>query len=251
MPLSLSRMPFEFNSLSPTPLDPYNLDIHGLAYAPAALEYMRGALVLATEGLEDSNLQQVKQAEAEIEYQHRHRIQKNDQAMQQWREQAAKDPRGKLLSRDDAEGVLQVRAGISRPSAILELISRNPQMGGIEIAKATRPFCISSHILAREALKRELDRSKHVTLATGTEASPYRFAIDEHNLALITKTRLGVASLNGAGLEIVTRESGIIYNPAATERIPEAMSRSVRGVDFDIAPLDVTSYVRVKSSASD
>ena len=246
-PVSLSKSPFEYNSLSPTPLDPDGLRIHGLPYAPQALDHLHMRLSRATAGLEKTNPHQVRNAEAEITFQHDHRMQKNAKAMDMWRNEAAKDPTSKLLSHADAEGIVQVRAGIARPRALIELIARNPTMGGVEIAKATRPFCMQAHVLARNALMRELNESPYLTI-TGNDEKPYRAIIDEHNVTLITKTKIADVALRGVEIEVVSRESGVLYNPDSTPAIPESMTPSFNGLTVHVAPLDITSYARVKSS---
>ncbi len=243
LPLDLNAMPFEYNPNSPTPLDPYNVRVHGMGYAAVSLEFMLGELTRNTDNLTDAHQEQIEQAEAEIVHQHDHRIQKNAEAMDRWREYASSGMT-KHLSREEAEGVMQVRAGISRPAAVLELISRNPSMGGIEIAKATRPFCLGSHIVARTVLKKDLARTPGVSLVNEEDARPYRFAIDQHNMALITKTEIGVATINDQKLEIVTRESGVLYDPQSVQRIPESIYSKIGGSSFALAPLDITSYVR-------
>ena len=250
MPIDLNDMPSSRNAISPTPLDPYELRVHGIGYPNVALEYMRSELLRNTEQLTSYNTEQIKDAEAEIEYQHKHRMEKNHSTMQDWREKAATNPTGRMLSLEDAEGVLQVRAGVSRPSAPIELLARNPEIGGIEIAKATRPFCLEAHILSREALRSRLASLRYMTATNHVEARPYRYSIDEHNHALITKTRLAAGALHGTDLEVVTRESGILYDPLCTPEIPESMERKFGRITVHVAPLDITSYVRVRKSVA-
>lgn len=250
MPLNLSRMPFEINTMSPTPLDPHNVKVHGIDYEAASLEYIEASLHVATESLAKSHPTQIKNAEGEIEYQHRHRMLKNDEAMQRWREAAATDPSDKQLTHAEAEGVLQVRSGTSRIGAAVKLLARNPEMGAIEISKATRPFCMVSYMLAKTALACSIKSVAgnvgiDMTVVEGRDAAPYRHILDEHHQAFITKSRLAQATIDGVELEIVGRESGLLYNPSVTPVIPESLHKKIAGMDLAIVPIDMTSYVRV------
>lgn len=250
MPINLTRMPYEINTISPTPLDPHNVTVHGIEYEAASLEFMQASLYMATRSLQDSHPQQLANAAGEIEHQHRHRMHKNDEAMRRWREIAAKNPSDKRLTHAEAEGILQVRAGVSRIGAVVRLLARNPEMEAIELTKATRPFCTVAHILAKQALKSSIKSfasgsNVDMVVADERDAVPYRFVIDEHNHAFITKARLASAVIDGTELEIVSRESGLIYNPSKVEPIPESQFKTLGGVDVAIVPLDTTSYVRV------
>lgn len=252
MPLNLSRMPFEVNTMSPTPLDPHNITVHGIGYPAAANEFVQANLFMATESLRVTHPKEVQNVEGEIEYQHRHRMQKNDQAMERWREKAATEAPSQKLTHAEAEGVLQVRAGTSRIGAAMKLLARNPEMGAIEISKATRPFCTVAYMLAKSAMMNTIDSFTEnggvdTILTDGKDASPYRHIIDGHHQAFITKSRLAHARVEGVDMEIVGRESGLLYNPTITPPIPEAQHKKIGGMALAIVPIDLTSYVRITS----
>gem|GEM_PF-2517904 len=238
--------------MSPTPLDPYNITVHGVEYESAALEYMQAELYLATKDLVGTHPRQLENAEGEIEFQHRHRSQKNDEAMTRWREAAATDPGRTVLSHAEAEGVLQVRAGMSKMGAVVRLLARNPEMGAIEISKATRPFCGVAYQLARSATLASI-----VTFSesSGTDlifsdTPPYRSIVDERHSALILKSSIALASVDGVDLEIKGRESAIVYNPVAVPAIPEAQVKLIAGTEVAMVPIDITSYVSVANPRS-
>lgn len=246
MDLVMSKMPHDVNTISPTPLDPYSLSVNGIRYEAFAREYMLGQLYRSTENLGSSNQMQIKQAEAEIIYQHRHRMAKNTEAMDRWKDKAATIGDGSLLSHEEAEGIMQVRAGVASITAMTELLARNPTMGGIEIAKATRPFCRVAHTLAQSALTAAFQKPHaKIEFILDKSAKPYRFSIDEHNKALITKTRMGITALSDVDMELIARDSSILYNREYTEQIPEAVSGNMNGIPIDSIPLDTTVYLRV------
>lgn len=246
LPINLNAMPFDFNRFSPTPLDPDNVQAHGAAYPKVALDYMMSELDRSSSKHLPWHRQYLRQlAEAEIEFQHAHRIDKNAETMRRWREYAASHP-DIVLPHEDAEGVMQVRAGIAKTRAIGELAVRNPEtLGkGIEILKSTNPFCFQAHIEARETLR---DRIKPIpgTLLNDEDVAPYKFDIDEHNHALITKTIIGTVAVRGVTLEVVTRESGIMFDSKRDDEKIESMYVNITGHEFALAPLDITSYIRV------
>lgn len=251
LPLHLSRMPHEINSLSPTPLDPHSLKINGRSYEGLGLDYMDDQLRAATAGLSTDHGSKIMRASHEIEYQHTHRMKKNHEAMQRWREQAATSPHEQRLTHAEAEGVMQVRAGVSKIGAILLLLARNPDIGAVEISKATRPFCTTAHTMAKLVLIGELNQlaaSEQQDIETDANAVPYRSTIDAHHGAFITKSLLGTVDAGGVELEIVGRESGLLCKPGESSPIPELQTKNFGPHEIGIVPIDMTSYARVKAS---
>ncbi len=244
--LDLPGMPFEYNSTSPTPLDPNRLTIHGMAtYPMIGLEFMEGELHLATDGLDIPNVY-VQFSAKEIQKQHSHRMEKNAEAMQHWRDYA--DTNNTTISREEAEGIMQLRAGVARVMPAVKLLSRVPEIGAIEVFKATRPFCIQRHLGARATL---IGSVRSVGDAADTaeitlDAPPYRFFIDPDLGTIITKTNLGKITLNGVSIESITRESfqGVDINNASDNL--EHMKRTLGPVEIALVPIDITSYIRVK-----
>lgn len=252
MPLSMDRMPFEVNTLLPTPLDPFSLKVlGGLSYVEAAQEYMIGQLYHNAGELSNTHEDILMHAEHEIDFQHRHRMQKNTEAMDKWRESASTSPSSNALSHREAEGIMQVRAGIAQPNAIIELLARNPEMDGIEIAKATRPLCFNAFMVAKDALYSKLkvlNSRSQLTINLGSEVYPrsYRSNIDPDNQSLTAKAKLGVASMYGVELELITRDSSILYHPDQTPSMPEAVPVSFGPNTVETVPIDTTAYVRIK-----
>lgn len=245
--LSLPGMPFEYNTTSPTPLDPEQLMIHSIAsYPGAAMQYMAQQLDVATEGL-DIPEKYIHFSEAEITKQHEHRMHKNIEAMDRWRRYAEKNDI--TVSREEAEGIMQIRAGISQFTPIAKLLSRVPEIEAIEAFKATRPFCIRRHLGARVALLTALravgDSADKAEISP--DASPYRFFVDPEHATIITKTKFGEIALNGVSLEIIGRESfqGVDMND--TSETLEYMKREIGPAEVALVPIDITSYIRVKS----
>ncbi len=244
--LDLSGMPFEYNSTSPTPLDPNRLTIHGTAnYPMIALEFMEGELHLATAGLDVSDAH-VRFSAMEIQKQHSHRMEKNAEAMQRWRNQAQAS--NTMVSRQEAEGIMQLRAGVAQAMPAVKLLSRNPDMGAIEVLKATRPFCNRRHLGARATLinmVRSVGDAADVAELT-LDASPYRFFIDPDLGTIITKTNLGEVTIDGVVTEFIGRESfqGFDVNNIADNL--EHTQRTLGPVEVALVPIDITSYIRVK-----
>lgn len=249
-PIDLPGMPFEYNSESPTPLDPYGLTIHGIAaYPSAALEYMSGQLHLAVEGVDVPD-HYIRKSEQEIHTQHAHRMNKNDESLQRWKESAKKADT--LISREVAEGIMQIRAGISRVYPAVSLLSKVPEMEAIEIFKATRPYCIQ-HFLGAKAMLykslKDIEKRPDTHASFDFDAAPSKDPLFDRELAtVITKTKLGEIVLNGVVMEVMSRESAQMFEASAT---PENMeSWPLKSVPFEInaTPINVTSYIRVKRS---
>lgn len=253
LPLHLTRMPHEINSLSPTPLDPYALKVAGADYDEAALKYMLHSFDELVEDHSQSHSSDIERAQLEIDYQHFHRMKKNDEAMRRWREIAATEPTEQLLSHAEAEGVMQVRAGVSKIGAIILLLANYPEIGAIETSKATRPFCVHAHEIAKGALSAELDQlaaNAEFSTVVDNVAKPYRSSIDEHHGAFISKHLLATSDVGGIDIEIVGRESGLLYDPRVNgTTLPESQKKSFGPInDIEMLPIDMTSYARVRSN---
>ena len=252
MPLSMSHLPFDIDTLSPTPLDPYALTVYGgVDYALAARSYMIDKLHSNTISIGDTHRVLIERAEQEILDQHFHRMQKNDEALRQWKEVAAVRSSDKVLSHRDAEGVMQVRAGVAQPEAILQLLARNPSMGGIEVSKATRPFCFTAYGIAKKVLHDRLlkleERVNGFSATHDMSPTPYRSSIDQKNASLVVKSQIGQASLLGVELELINRESSVMYHPSEMDSVPENRSFNFGPHVVESSVIDSTTYVRVKS----
>lgn len=251
LPLVLHRMPSDYNSLSPTPLDPYRLRIGFAAYSGAALDYMRGQLYQATEDLHADHHSEVNRAEDEILHQHTDRMEKNDSALSRLRDAAASDDdRRTKLSVEQAEGIMQIRAGIGRIGAMLALLDRYPVLESIELSKATRPFCMEAFCAARSSFissLRSMESAGHYGVhGVNDRYNPYRFNIDPAHGAVITKAKLADADPGNTPLEVISRESSILYDTSSAGVVPESSTANIAGIKAGVIPLDVTNYGRVK-----
>ena len=252
MPLAMTEYPHDVNSISPTPLDPDNLTIAGQPYMALALDHMIRGLYDNSHGT-DVRQEDLKAIEAEIMTQHFERSSKNAKAMDRLRKHAIKPENNRVLSRDEAEGIMQMRAGVARITPALRLLARVPELEAVELSKATRPLCVGQYAVATWALDsaiRSLKASNRVdtTVMTGAEAVPYRYILDEENGTIITKRRLASVALDGVNLEIICRDSYRGASRGGFDGSVEYLRSKIGPVEVDLTPISAISYARVTRS---
>lgn len=242
----MDMMPFEYRPSSPTPLDPGELIVHGVAgYPGVAYEHMSGVLYEATKDLEIPE-EYIALSEKELHRNHAHRMRQNTASMQRWRDIA----RGNdvMLTHDEAEGVMQLRSGTAKLFPAVELLSREPEMGSIEVFKSTLPYCIERYRDSIDLLMEMLVLlGKKGVQITQLEDRPYGMAIDEEHGTIITKTVVARAVVgNGPTLEAVRRDSFQLAPHGVFPERAEFITQKMGDQIIDRTPLAVSSYFRVK-----
>lgn len=269
-PLRLQGQPYDYREYSPTPLDPILLgNADGPRYDQAALDYMDDARI--AHAPEFTNLQEalawydVHQGRIpnpvwlstvrEIMTQHELKQRRNDRAIRALRK--INTP----ISFEEAEEIMQVRAGIASIPTMLRFIAKYPQIGGLEIMKATRPGNVVATLAARAALLEELEflnepdiecliethepRRLHIRPDPELQDTPDpRVVVFKTNLARVA-VRLADETKQ---LEIVWRDSGVILDPKWDDLSDTYITGKCDDEDepvVHIAPISVTAYARI------
>lgn len=266
--LELDGQPFDYRDYSPTPLDGYLLKQRGgILYDEAALEYM-DRLRLRQMG-EFTSIQQINNwvalhADAEpiptigsvmreINVQHSLKLRRNDAAVQSLRANHTN------ITPEHAEEIMQVRAGIASIPTAMRFLAHYPEVGGIEVWKATRPFDPMATWLARAAFLAEINTldEPDIALSRVDELPRYLVITPDKELQdvpdkriVVLKTRLAETAVKLDELsceqEIIWRDSGVILDP----RINDVSKAYMVGRDDDahevfISPASVSAYIRV------
>lgn len=276
-PLRMPGQPYDYRAFSPTPLDPMLLSIEDEPrYDEAALLYMdeaRKRLCTSDEPSFQSPQEAVMWHDAhkdrlpnpvwvstlrEIITQHELKQRRNDMAIRALRR--VNTP----VTPEEAEEIMQVRAGIASIPTMLRFFARYSQIGGLEIMKATRPGDVAATLGARAALLRELNELQEPDITTQVaEGTRRRLHVmpDPELLdapdprVIVCKTRIARAAVRLADtevpLEIIWRDSGVILDPEQGDDLSDAY---ILGKNSDgrpevyVAPISVTAYVRLASS---
>lgn len=247
-PIHLDVKPFEVDSTSPTPLDPSHVFIHGVDYARVAIHEMQQRAHL--QAPENVSLRLAETVLYEIAEQHSLRMQKNEEAFDRLRETAAQDFHDHMLTHAEAEGIMQVRAGVSRAAPIVKLLEKHPEIEAIEISKATRPYCSEQFRRARNYIAVSLG-----SLAAGSDmqvtmidGDPYRHIVEEDSGVIVAKSIVAELS-NHTELEVVRRDSFAGVDEGVYDG--EAIQGQIGPIALSLVPIDTTNYVRVKASEND
>lgn len=272
-PLELPFQPFEIRGkYAPTPLDGLRTrNLYGSLYDDAALLFMDQTIehhrlawseymMSKNEALAwfDANKHHLPNPTwlsvlHESRIQHELKLRRNDRAL------APMLYNMNPVSHEKAEELMQIRGGIASLPTMLRFLAQYPSVGGIEIMKATIPFCPVSAKLARSALMYGLgsldEPDMYTTLAP---ERPKRLQIQlgkdlqdkPDSRIMVFKTVLAKVAIVGAGgkttwQEIVCRDSGVVLDP----RHKDDMSKSyyVLGEDDSAqraAPISITAYAR-------
>lgn len=248
--IHLDVSPSEYNSSCPTPLDVDALFIDGIPYASSStvnpLERLYSNAIIA------GTLPSISaKAAEEIEFLQGHRQVANIKSMERLREAASK--RNDVLSFEEAEGIMQVRAGVARVGALLKLLTAYPEIGSIEYFKATRPLCARQFLVARQALGSimgSLNSSEYDFETDSVEVRPYRTSIDERHSAIVTKQLLATAAVGGYSLDLISRSSYIAVSQEALGDDDEFARLPIRFGDdshssVNVLPISISAYARI------
>jgi|GEM_PF-6699862 len=278
--LELTRQPFEINQDSPTPLDPYRVRIkNGLQYDESARLFMEKRQLHPMQQFEDEEededeyrekvaawiARRMKELEdepnvdtwasvsREIQTQHLLKERRNDAALELLREDK------RVISPDEAERVMQVRAGVAPLPTMLRFLAGHPEIGGIELMKATRPFNLPAILMARFAFMKTLGSLDEPDIAIELRAENARrlHIVPDKEFQDVPDPRIVVQKTNLARvaveldrqismLEVVWRDSGVILGPQDDIAKSFGVLRDDRGeVVAHVAPIAATAYARL------
>ncbi|HEX7483886.1 MAG TPA: hypothetical protein VF281_01910 [Candidatus Saccharimonadales bacterium] len=143
-PILMQAQPFEYDALSPTPLDPFHLSTTGLDYYRAASILTEGRLLEAAEKYNiPDDVQELAHQEVEIE--HERQSHKNNASMRKYRESLRSTER---FSVEKANDIIAARAAVSTIGRLGLLLAEHPVVGGVEVMKWTAFFDNRSTMLA-------------------------------------------------------------------------------------------------------
>lgn len=261
--IELPRQPFEYNDISPTPLDPYGLVAKGFRYFDAAITFMN--LDVTYKALDAGlPLEYVAVIAGEVDDQHLHRSQKNDEARMRLIENMPE-----IRSHYEAERTLRVLAGVGAVHEPALLLAKVPQMEGIEAAKATR--LMSPNAIKRAEVQFEgglvhaehsdshikIDRMFNISNAekislrsvrkneARDDAAPYVPTLKD-SIAILKWVQAEL-TVDGVPLEVVSRNSYIFLPPdLPLKGVPQDLITLPNKTKVNRQQIDVTKYYRIK-----
>lgn len=278
--LELRQQPFNINPDSPTPLDPYRLKItDGPFYDESARLFMEKKQLDPMQQFdyeeEDSeeyrkkvdlwiaarlnDLEDEPSADTwasvsrEIQTQHLLKERRNDAALELLRED------NRIVSPDEAERIMQVRAGVAQLPTMLRFLAVHPEIGGLELMKATRPLNPRAIWMARFAFMKTLGSLDEQDIAIELRAENTRrlHIVPDKEFQDVPDPRIVVQKTNLARiaveldhqismLEVVWRDSGVILGPQDDEKNSFGVLRDEHGnLMAQVAPIAVTAYARL------
>lgn len=258
--LELDHLALEYDTLSPTPLDAWRLRAKdGPLYDDEARRYMDRQLHritmpelhdpeelsewVRTEGQGRVSSATAKAAAREIVTQHELKQQRNDQALEALQANTAE------IDAETAEEIMQVRAGIASLETYLRFLVRFPEVGGIELMKASRPFDPSGTERARAEFFWRLMQLNGEDAVVGIhrEASYYRRIKIEDPRIVVLKTHIANVAIYGLPVsEVIVRDAGVILDPHKDDlSLAYRIANRVDGSKVHVAPIALTGYARL------
>ncbi len=267
-PLHLEHPPYYYNPYSPTPLDPLMLYVNGYRYDDLARDYMENwqteklPLPQTAEEVEAWRQFQLARYEGkadaenhsplplisegtwhavarEIVAQHELKGLRNDAAL---RELTGDDT---PVTKSQAERLMRLRAGIGNVASAFKLLALRPEVGGIEVMKATRPFSHEEITQAHTNLVYDLLSVDHPAMEVEVlNEAPYRrIEVDDPRI-VVMKARLAVAAVRGVLVEVITRSAHVILDPNNDDMRFVTLSGEIAGHRVHMAEIGVTGYAR-------
>jgi hypothetical protein len=272
-PLCLENPPFAYIPFSPTPLDPHLLQVHGTMYNDLARNFMYEVQEKAHRarfGTDEQVSRWVQERLAqlpagkmeslnttvvdkvwwsvldEVVAQHELKQQRNDDAVRALRGDDTP------VTPQQAEELMQLRSGIATPEVALRFLARHPELGGIELMKATCTFQPGAAYEAHQVFAATLAGMGDEMVVTSLDEAPYRRIAVENPQILVLKTRLAEVAYRGVQMEVVRRDSGILVPPP---RPGEESTSYVAAVDGPrlvyVSPIQITVYGRMHAEPLD
>lgn len=261
--LSIPHQPFEYNSSSPTPGDPYALRIgrvagalepdspFGIGYKSAGQLFMEGMLEAnaATVELDDKYLEPIA---AEITAQHDHRVESNDLAMQTFK---ASFSEVNVIDKPSAELIMRVRAGVGTVDEPARLIAARPTIGGLEAMKATRPFMkdelrFADVMFLRDLRLASMQEKTPIRNLQIFNNSPYRVSVINESNIIVMKRLQASMDVGRQSLEVISRESYIGVPENEPLQNVNADLRKIGKAVVNLLPIDITKYYRIAKAES-
>ncbi len=264
--IALPCQPFVYNDISPTPLDPYSLRAQDFPYYEGASMYMHSNII---EKAKQVGLPTVFEAVAlsEVDFQHAHRSERNSEAFGRLMQHLPYD-----ITPHDAETIFRTRAGVAQIHEPALLLARVPQVKAIECKKATRFLDAEALAAAEEQFVihglyaanknvREFSLDKLYTIQDAEKISlrdirpelrdeiSSEYQPTYNDSIIVLKWVQAELTVHGVAIEVVSRNSFIALPPNLyLDGIwPNIIHRTDTGDEFNIQPIDVTKYYRIKS----
>ena len=271
-PLRLEGQPYDYHEYSPTPLDAMMLsNIGGPRYDEAALQYMEEMRMVHDvppfASLDEATAWYDQRSDKipdpvwlsmmrEIMIQHSLKIRRNDRAMRELRKIHTQ------ITEQEAEEIMQVRAGIASIPTMLRFMAKYPAVGGVELMKATRPGDPHAIREARDAFLEELEALDEPDIDIVVERGESKRLVIKPDEELqdtpdpkvvVLKTPLARAAVTLVGLpptklDIIGRDSGVILDPLY-DNLEMTFMLGRRDSDGNIGtyigPVGTTAYTRL------
>lgn len=263
----LPLQPFEYNDISPTPLDPYRLVAKGFPYFDAAITFMNLDVKYQSlsAGLPPEFMDVVA---GEVDDQHLHRSQKNDEAMLRMIRHMPE-----IRSHFEAERFLRVRAGVGAIHEPAKILAKVPEMEGIEGTKATRFLNHAALVRANVQFVGGLEHAAYtdsnfeitrlydtrtaekmslrsVRKNTGDELEKPYVPTLKDSIAILKWVQAELV-VDGVEIEAVSRNSYIFLPPdMPLQGVTPDIIQLPNGPLVNRQPIDVTKYFRIKKQAN-
>jgi hypothetical protein len=246
----LHQQPFDFDPLSPTPLDPFHLRTYGAEYYRAASMLMEARLSEMTEE-HDIPEDVQRMVYHEIEFEHEHRSHKNNASMRKLREAI---PRNKKIDREHANDIVAARAGVAGIGKLALLLSRYPEMGGLEVMKYTKPFDLRATQLANAAFiarlrTAEMSDPENLKIADGkiemTNPQLLNTSVNVGAHVVALKGKEADVTVGGRNLELIGRYSYVALDSAVHLDSVEPLEVPVGDDVINLQPIGITKYFRI------
>jgi hypothetical protein len=246
----LSKQPFDYDPLSPTPLDPFHLKTSGPDYYHAALMLMDERV--DSVGKKYNIPQEIKDLVShEIAVEHEHRSHKNNAAMREFRKSIDENS---TFSREYANDIVAARAGVSDLGRLAILLAKFPSMGGIEVMKYTKPFENRDMVMAHatlisrvrmtemksdgnfEIVDNKIEMAQPSIVNTANNVGPYVVAFKGKEAEIV---------VNGQPLELMGRYSYIAMDDSVQLNGVEPITVSAGSKTANVQPIAITKYLRL------
>lgn len=253
-PILMQAQPFEYDALSPTPLDPFHLSTTGLDYYRAASILTEGRLLEASEKYNiPDEVQEVAHREVEIE--HERQSHKNNASMRKYRESLLPT---KSFSVESANDIIAARAAVSTIGRLGLLLAKHPAVGGVEVMKWTAFFDNRSTMLAHATFVSRVQQES-MNEASDFEVIGGKVQMARADLMLNTAENVGSEIIafkgkeadimvGGRHLELIGRYAFIaLHNDLRIEGM-QPVNVPVGNTRMNLQSLGMQKYLRIAKS---
>ncbi|MFZ1250477.1 MAG: hypothetical protein WAR37_03485 [Candidatus Microsaccharimonas sp.] len=263
-PADVDHMPFEFDVLSPTPLDPVAIKEREsrMPYTRLGLEFMHRRLNNQVEKLNNSNANNLSETLVsaigdEIDFEHNNQVVRNARAIEKIKAIHDADP--SRFTKEVAEIIYSCRIGTASRYERAFLLSLFPEIEAIDNAQFTSPLNTKEYRKAgtqqrEELLAMQFQHGLDLTLVDRGNGTGRFIDVSEtaHDSILVAKGVIATLTLNNTRLECVQRDSLIGFPTVPQLRgTAENILRTKDGRPFNAQPLRLYSYWRIAKADSD